>query len=307
MITSVAAAAVTLSPRDASVADSATSDQVLHPVMWMFIAILVTFLITRGITRWIRSGNSKGVGNMSVGGVHLHHQVFGILLIIGAGIALVAATPEGVALNVVAVIFGVGISLTLDEFALWFYLEDVYWHEQGRRSVDAIFCVLAVTGVCIGGVDFLSGRPGSSSWWWSVAALAFTLFVALVCLLKGKVLSGLIGIFFIPVGIVAAIRVAKPQSLWARRRYATRPRRAQRSAKRFGPSYDARWNRLRDLVAGAPTAVTSQPSQTVDSAAGPLAAASNGAGSAQGLPLSRVAAATAEPSPVQSSAGAAGR
>jgi hypothetical protein len=138
----------------------------LLPMMWMFIAILVTFLVTRTVTRLIRSGSGGGVGlgNFSIGGVHVHHQVFGILIIIGTGIALVSATPQGTALDVAAAIFGVGVSLTLDEFALWLHLEDVYWAEQGRKSVDAIFCVLAITGALIGEPTSSRGkserRPG---------------------------------------------------------------------------------------------------------------------------------------------------
>src|SRR4051812_8104941 len=85
---------------------------VLRPMMWMFLAVLVTFLVTRAITRVIRSGRGVGVGDVSVGGVHLHHQVFGILIMIGTGIAMLAATPEGVALSVAGALFGVGVSLT---------------------------------------------------------------------------------------------------------------------------------------------------------------------------------------------------
>jgi hypothetical protein len=140
-------------------------------MMWMFIAILATFLITRTVTRLIRSGSGAGagLGNVRLAGVHVHHQVFGILIIIGTGIVLVSVTPHGAALDVAAVIFGVGISLTLDEFALWLHLQDVYWTTEGRKSVDAIFCVLAVTGALIGGTDFLSGRIGTATWWSSVS------------------------------------------------------------------------------------------------------------------------------------------
>ena len=113
-------------------------------MMWMFLAILVTFLLTRTVTRLIRSGSgSRGrLGNVHIGGNHVHHQVFGILIIIGTGIVLVSQTPRGAALDAAAAVFGAGIGLTVDEFALWLHLEDVYWAEQGRKSVDAIFCVL---------------------------------------------------------------------------------------------------------------------------------------------------------------------
>ena len=167
----------------------------MQPVMWMFIAILATFLITRTVTRLIRSGSGAGagLGNVRLAGVHVHHQVFGILIIIGTGIVLVSATPHGAALDVAAALFGVGVSLTLDEFALWLHLQDVYWTTEGRKSVDAIFCVLAVTGALVGGTTFLSGHVGTEAWWSSVFVLSVDLMLSVICLLKGKVTTGVIG------------------------------------------------------------------------------------------------------------------
>ena len=227
----------------------------LRPMMWMFIAILVTFVITRTVTRLIRSGRGggAGLGNLRIAGIHIHHQVFGILIIIGTGIVLVSTTPHGAALDAAAAIFGVGISLTLDEFALWLHLEDVYWTEQGRKSVDAIFCVLVVTGALIGGANILSGRVGAAAWWSSIAVLAVGLVLSVICLLKGKVTTGVVGVVIGIVALVGALRLAKPGSWWAIRRYGSRPRRAARAAQRYGPRYHDRWNRVRDLVAGAPT------------------------------------------------------
>jgi hypothetical protein len=227
----------------------------LRPMMWMFVAILVTFLITRTVTRLIRSGSGQqaGLGNVRIAGTHVHHQVFGILIIIGTGIVLVSATPHGVALDAAAAVFGVGVALTVDEFALWLHLADVYWASEGRKSVDAIFCVLVVTGALIGGADFLSGRIGTATWWSSVSVLAVNLLLSVICLLKGKVTTGVIGIVISIVAFVGAVRLAKPGSWWAAHRYASRPRRAARAAHRYGQRYQERWNRLRDLVAGAPS------------------------------------------------------
>jgi hypothetical protein len=226
----------------------------LRPMMWMFLAILVTFLVTRAVTRLIRSGSGGGgLGNVRIAGIHVHHQVFGILILIGTGIVLVSSTPHGAALDAAAAIFGVGVSLTLDEFALWLHLEDVYWAKEGRKSVDAIFCVLAVTGALIGGADLLSGRIGTAVWWSSVSALAVGLLLSVICLLKGKVTTGVIGVVIAFVALVGAVRLAKPGSWWATQRYASRPKRAARAARRYGPRYQERWNRLRDLVAGAPS------------------------------------------------------
>jgi hypothetical protein len=226
----------------------------LQPMMWMFLAILVTFLVTRMVTRLIRSGSARGgLGNVSFGGNHVHHQVFGILIIIGTGIVLVSQQPRGTALQVAAAVFGVGVGLTVDEFALWLYLKDVYWADQGRRSVDAIFCVLVITGVLIGGANFLTGQIGTAAWWSSVAAICVNLVLCVICLLKGKVVTGVIGIVLGFVALIGAIRLAKPGSWWAEHRYRSRPRRAMRAARRYDERHTERWNRLRDLVAGAPS------------------------------------------------------
>jgi hypothetical protein len=231
------------------------ADLTLQPMMWMFLSILVTFLVARLVTRAIRSGSGgrAGLGNVSIGGNHVHHQVFGILIIIGTGIVLISQEPHGAALDAAAAVFGAGVGLTVDEFALWLHLEDVYWTEAGRKSVDAIFCVLAITGALVGGVDFVTGRIGTAAWWSSVAVIAVNLALCFICLLKGKVVTGVIGIFVGLVALIGAIRLAKPGSWWADRRYAGRPRRAARAARRFDHRHIERWNQLRDLIAGAPT------------------------------------------------------
>jgi len=227
----------------------------LGPMTWMFLAILITFLITRAVTRLIRSGRGggAGLGNVQIAGNHVHHQVFGILIIIGTGIVLVSATPHGAALSVAAAVFGVGVGLTVDEFALWLHLRDVYWTSEGRVSVDAIFCVLVITGALVGGASFLSGHLGSTAWWSSVALLAVNLLLCLICVLKGKIVTGVVGIVVGIVAFVGAVRLAKPGSWWATRRYAGRPRRAARAEHRYDERYAQRWNRLRDLVAGPPS------------------------------------------------------
>jgi len=224
-------------------------------MMWMFLAILITFLTARTVTRLIRSGSGAraGLGNVRIAGNHIHHQVFGILIIIGAGIVLVSEMPKGAALDAAAAVFGVGVGLTVDEFALWLHLDDVYWTSEGRKSVDAIFCVLVITGTLIGGASFVTGRAGTAAWWSSISVIAVNLLLCVICLLKGKIVTGVIGVFIGVVALVGAIRLAKPGSWWAAHRYASRPRRAGRAARRYDQRHEERWNRLRDLVAGAPS------------------------------------------------------
>jgi hypothetical protein len=230
-------------------------DLTLQPMMWMFLAILATFLVTRTVTRLIRSGSGGGIGlgNVRISGNHVHHQVFGILIIIGTGIVLISEQPRGAALDAAAAVFGLGVGLTVDEFALWLHLEDVYWAEQGRKSVDAIFCVLAITGALIGGAGFATGRVGTAAWWSSVGVIAVNLLLCVICLLKGKVVTGVVGLFVGVVALVGAIRLAKPGSWWAEHRYPAGSRRARRAASRYDHRHQARWNRLRDFVAGAPS------------------------------------------------------
>jgi hypothetical protein len=228
---------------------------VLTPIFWLFVAVLLTFVITRAITRYIRArshADERGlIGDITIGGVHIHHQVFGILIMLGGGVTLIVVEPQALGLNVTAAVFGVGVGLTFDEFALWLHLDDVYWSAQGRQSVDAIFCVLAATGALIGGANLVSGEVGSGAWWSSVGALLVVLVLSVICMLKGKVVTGVVGVFISPIALIGAIRLAKPASWWSRRHYRSRPARLERSGVRFGARYTQRWNRLRDMVAGA--------------------------------------------------------
>jgi hypothetical protein len=117
------------------------------------LAFLVTFGLIRGLVYSIRYGIGP-FHNVSVGGTHIHHLVWGILLLLVTGYAslveLGTRTSASNALSrLTAVGYGVGAALTLDEFALWLNLQDVYWERQGRQSVDAvlIFAALMLVGV----------------------------------------------------------------------------------------------------------------------------------------------------------------
>ena len=79
--------------------------------------------------------------NLSIGGRHLHHMVFGIGGLLGVGylwLVLLGVSPTGKRMSRASAIgYGVASAMTLDEFALWLNLQDVYWAKQGRESVDA--------------------------------------------------------------------------------------------------------------------------------------------------------------------------
>lgn len=120
------------------------------------IGFLLTFGIVRGITYLIRAGIGP-FHNVSSGGLHIHHLVWGILILILVG--YVWLIEQGVGSNwiasVTAILFGVGTALTLDEFALWLNLQDVYWTGTGRESIDAVIIFISLLSVGIWGGPFL--------------------------------------------------------------------------------------------------------------------------------------------------------
>src|SRR5664279_3267431 len=190
--------------------------------VWALIGFLVTFAITRGITRRIRAKKNApvtkadkpddggGFSDIYIAGVHVHHQVWGILLVLLSGLLEFRFDPGSPWTEVLAALFGVGAALALDEFALWFHLDDVYWGEDGRKSIDAI---LIAGG--LGAVLLLQASPvgpgnteGIANWLY-VTLVVFHLAVAGVCFVKGKLATGLIGIVIPIVATVGAIRLAK--------------------------------------------------------------------------------------------------
>ena len=102
-------------------------------------AFLISFLFIRTSARLIRSPKvSWWPGSVTTSsGLHLHHLVWGIVLLLVAGFLGFVTRPKSPWEEVLAGLFGVGAGLTLDEFALWIYLRDVYWAEEGRASFDA--------------------------------------------------------------------------------------------------------------------------------------------------------------------------
>ena len=129
----------------------------------MFLASL-SFFVTFAAVRLVAHAIRAGVGpfhNVSRGETHIHHLVWGILLLlaVGYGGLLQLGTGErrsSVTISrVIALVYGVAAALTLDEFALWLHLQDVYWERQGRASVDAAFLFGAVISAGFWGGPFL--------------------------------------------------------------------------------------------------------------------------------------------------------
>src|SRR6266568_8285145 len=131
------------------------------PLLLLLLAFLITFTLTRLYTRLARA---YGWGSASAGGIHLHHMVVGILFILFSGLVEIAVRPGGLGHELLAILFGVGAALTLDEFALWLYLRDVYWSPEGRSSIDAtvigvVFGALLLVGSSPFGVGSGGGEP----------------------------------------------------------------------------------------------------------------------------------------------------
>ncbi|WP_336208300.1 hypothetical protein [Nonomuraea sp. LPB2021202275-12-8] len=193
------------------------------PLFCFFVALIVAFIATRIHVRLIRA-KVGWFRNLNVGEMHIHHVVFGVVLMLVGGVAglvVSGASQEGYA--VAASIFGVGSALVLDEFALILHLHDVYWEEEGRTSVDAVFIAVAVTGLLLIGLRPLTEDYGILV---SPAVLIVAnLVLAVVTLLKGKIWTGMAGLFLPVLLVVGAVRLARPGSPWAHWFFAGRSRR----------------------------------------------------------------------------------
>jgi len=113
----------------------------------LLAAFLVSFLFIRTSARLMRSPKvSWWPGSVKTSsGLHLHHLVWGIVLLLLGGFLGFATGRGSPRTEIFAALFGIGAGLTLDEFALWVHLRDVYWSEEGRSSLDAVI-VAAVLG-----------------------------------------------------------------------------------------------------------------------------------------------------------------
>jgi hypothetical protein len=132
----------------------AAGGEVLDPcqrsALISWLAFTATFATVRGITYSIRAGRGP-FRNLSLGGEHVHHYLWGIGLLAGVGAIAVRGDESLRQHPVVAVSYGSGLALIIDEFALLLDLRDVYWARQGRISVD-----LGIGGVAVAGSYFAS-------------------------------------------------------------------------------------------------------------------------------------------------------
>jgi len=132
------------------------------------VSFFITFLGVRLLVTCI-THHIGPFGWVMVGGEHIHHLVWGILILLAVGYAWLAVvgigtTPKDIFVSrLLAISYGVGAALTLDEFALWLNLKDVYWARQGRESIDAVILFGALLAIGAWGAPLfnrsVSGPP----------------------------------------------------------------------------------------------------------------------------------------------------
>jgi hypothetical protein len=217
---------------------------VLSAFVVSFLAIRTSARLSRNVSWW--------PGSVRTGDVHIHHLVWGICLMMLSGFLSFIAGPGTPWEHVIAVGFGVGAGFTMDEFALWVHLEDVYWEKEGRRSVDAAVITVAIAALIVVGTTPF-GLDDPESVVGTALVVAVVLALAIMCFMKGRILLGIVGLFVPALALIGAVRLGQPNSPWARHRYGER--RLARAHERFGAH--RRLSRLRhgitDVVIGSPS------------------------------------------------------
>ncbi|WP_046471870.1 hypothetical protein [Allosalinactinospora lopnorensis] len=234
----------------------------------LFIGMIVGFVFIRTSTRLIRAQVRWWPGNVAAGGVHIHHAVFGVVMMLLGGVAGFAVDPDLTGWRAASgALFGVGAALVLDEFALILRLRDVYWSAEGRSSISALFVTFAVTGLLLLGArpdvlnDFVAAATegGMQEWLLMLGAILLNLGLAVITVLKGKLWTGIIGLYLPPLLIVGATRLSRPRAPWARWRYhrsgdapARKLARATKREQRFRQPIARAGTWLTELIAGRP-------------------------------------------------------
>jgi hypothetical protein len=210
------------------------------PLFCFFVAFVAGFGFIRLSVRMIRANVRWWPGNVTPGDFHVHHMVFGVVFMMVGGVTGIVAPGGSLEWRAgAAALFGLGAALVLDEFALILHLKDVYWSSSGRLSVEAVFVAAGITVLLLlGVVPSVVPTPGDRNTTPAEAVIGLTLSVGLsfglaaITLLKGKIWTGLFGLFLFPLLIVGAIRLARPGSPWARWRYQNKPHKRARAARR---------------------------------------------------------------------------
>lgn len=226
------------------------------PILLLLLGLIVGFLFIRTSTRLIRAQVRWWPGNISAAGVHLHHEFFGVLLVLGAGTTAFAVGFTTPWTALLAFLFGLGAGLVLDEFALLLHLRDDYWSKEGQESIDAVIVAVAlVTALAVGVLPF--GAPPvedgeTAARWLSLGVALVVLALSVTTALKGKPWLAMAGAVVPVFAAVGAVRLAAPHSPWARRRYHDRPDAISEATARAAV-WDRRKERLIIAIGGAPS------------------------------------------------------
>jgi hypothetical protein len=247
----------------ASIFSDFWNDQILadekQGLFLVLVGFLLSFAFIRMSTRLMRSPRVPWWPGsvVSDGGVHVHHLVFGIVTMMIAGTLGLAALGDSPYTEICAFFFGIGAGLTIDEFALWVYLDDVYWAEEGRASIDATVIAAAGMMLILLGFSPFSFDTGSfEETIISILGAAFVFTLVAICFAKQRVLHGTVGFFVFPISLYGALRIGKPGSPWGQRRYGEyNPGKQVKAEKRFKPErHTERFkNAFRDIVGGKPS------------------------------------------------------
>ena len=227
----------------------------------LLLGFLLSFGFIRMSTRLMRSPRVPWwPGSVETGsGLHIHHLVFGIVTMMLSGFLGFALQPGSPGLEILAGLFGIGAGLTIDEFALWLYLDDVYWAKEGRITIDATVIAVAFLGlVLIGTRPFDIDTDSTATVIASVVGILLALSWVVIAMLKGRILHAALGFFLFPFSLYASCRIGKPTSWWAKRFYGERnPKKQAKAEKRFAA--DRRTERfkeaMRDAIGGSPEEV----------------------------------------------------
>ena len=126
-----------------------------HLARRILVSFLVTFAVSRTMVLLMSSGMLPDI-YVRMGDTHVHHLAFGIILIAMVGAGTILLRPEGGGLRKAAVLYGVGLGLTFDEFGIWLHLDDFYWQ---RASFDAVAVISALLGLIAVGPSVKRLRP----------------------------------------------------------------------------------------------------------------------------------------------------
>ena len=202
-----------------SVFERAIVDTGRLPDFLFFVAFLVSWGFIRTSAHMIRAQVRWWPGNVQVGGTHIHHLVWGILILLAFGYVGVVFQPDSPWHEIIAVLFGIGTGLTLDEFALWLELKDVYWQRDGRKSIDAVGVAAAISGMAlIGYAAWVDVADSVEAAVFATVGLVGVLGIvaALINAAKEKFGMAVISLLIPVVGVVGVLRLARPRSLWAK-------------------------------------------------------------------------------------------